>query len=205
MAFQKKSSATSEQALVNAASYFKKSLGELESGLNLVKGLGDKVEELQATIAGKEDKIVELDTQFAEKKRAAEVELAVNIKANQTQVIDTLLKGQGKVAIEINELNKVQSALSTLTTDFDSKLKAETAKANAIAENSYKHQKALDESSYKEREATNSAKISTLESQNAFLAEQVKMWQDALSAERQAGIERAKASAVGTINLAGSK
>lgn len=51
--------------------------------------------------------------------------------------------------------------------------------------------------------AENSAKIGTLATQNKFLEEQVTKLYLQLDAERAAGIERAKAGSVGSINVSG--
>lgn len=205
MAFQKKSSATSETVLVSAAANFKKSLAELESGIALVKGLDNQVENLQATIASKEDKIAELDVQFSEKKRQAEVDLELSIKQNQQAKVDAILKGQNKVAIDVAELNRVQNAYRALETDFASKLKTETDKGIADVKLTYENKTALAESQFLTKEAQNSAQINQLQTQVSFLNDQVKMWKDALDAERQAGIERAKAGAIQNLNLSGGQ
>jgi len=199
MAFQKKTSATSESALVNATGNFKKALGELKSGFELISGLEDKVEELQATIASKEDNIKALDTEFLEKQRQAQVNLELTIKANQDKAVEAILTGQGKVAIEKTNLNSIQKSLTDLQTDFTNKLSEETSKAYAKAASEYKGKSELLEATFSTREAENKAKIFTLEQQNKFLADQVTMWKGALDAEREAGIKRAQAQ--GSVNL----
>lgn len=199
MAFQKKTSATSEAALVNATGNFKKALGELKSGFELVAGLEDKVEELQATIAAKEDKITALDTEFQEKQRQAQVNLELTIKAEKDKAVESILVAQGKVAIEKSNLNAIQKSLTDLQNSFDTKLSEETSKAYSKAAGEYKSKSELLEASFSTKEAENKAKIFTLEQQNKFLADQVTMWKGALDAEREAGIKRAQAQ--GSVNL----
>lgn len=199
MAVTKKTSATSEQALVMATSNFKKSVAELKSGVEVLSALEEKVEELQATIASKEEDIKSLDTQFAEKKRQAEVTFELDLKANQNNKVETILTAQGKVAIEKTNLNQIQKSYQDLQNEFDKKLSEATNQAYTKANAEFKTKVELFEAQMNTKEAENNAKILVLEQQNKFLADQVSTWKSALDAEREAGIKRAQAQ--GSVNL----
>ena len=62
----------------------------------------------------------------------------------------------------------------------------------------------LIEAEHKSTTIENSSKISTLEEKNGFLQSQVDKLYEQLNAERDASIERAKAGAVGAINVNGA-
>ncbi len=199
MAFTKKTSASSDQILVGAATNFKKALNELEGGFAAIKGLGDQVETLQATIASKEDNIKQLDVDYTEKKRQAEVDLSLTIKANQANAVDAILLSQNKVAIDKNEYNKIQTSLTTLQSDFDKKISEETSKAYGKINSEFKQKEALLESEFARKEADNKARIGSLETLNESLREQVNMLRMMLDNEREASIKRAQAQ--GSVNL----
>ena len=70
-----------------------------------------------------------------------------------------------------------------------------------MLENQYQSAQKLAEAEAKAKEAQNVAQITNLEAQLKFANQQTEQWREALTAERNAGIERAKASAVGSISI----
>ena len=83
-------------------------------------------------------------------------------------------------------------------------MKKEVASIVATLKTQYENEIKLIHSENKAIAAENAAKIGTLATQNKFLEEQVTKLYLQLDAERAAGIERAKAGSVGSINVAPS-
>ncbi len=81
-------------------------------------------------------------------------------------------------------------------------MKKEVATVAATLKSQYENEIKLIHSENKAIAAENAAKIGTLATQNEFLQEQVTKLYAQLDAERSAGIERAKAGSVGSINVA---
>ena len=54
---------------------------------------------------------------------------------------------------------------------------------------------------FEKKEADNKAAITQLTDKVKFLEEQVGYWKEALEEERKAGVERSKASSIGTLNV----
>lgn len=195
----KKQSVSTEIVLGQAANNFKKALGELRTAVSGCEGLEEKLENLQIEIAAKEDKIKELETQYSEKKRQAEVDLKLSIQASEESTVARVLADQGMIGISKEEVTKLSSELQTLKTNFDDQLKKETQKAYSQANGDYKSRESLLEAEYRAKEAGNVARISALEEKVVFLEKQNADLLAQLSAERQAGIERSKATP--TVNV----
>lgn len=198
---KKKGNQATEVIIGAAAANIRKSINELGNAIKTVESLGDKAEEMQGLIAQREDRIKELDVTFAETKRQKQVELDLKVKEDEQAVVSSVLSKNNMVAVPQTELDNLRNDLRKAT----SEMQAEVSKAvNAATSAMAKEHKAASEliaSQNETKEAANKAMLDTLKAQNAFLEQQVEMWKNALDAERQAGVERAKASAVGTINV----
>lgn len=198
---KKKGTAATELIIGSAASNIRKSLTALGDAVKTVESLGDKAEEMQGLIAQREDRIKELDVTFAETKRQKQVELDLKVKEDEQKVVNDVLAKNNLVAIPQDELNAIKANLTKATNEMQSEISKAVHSATAAMKKEHEAAAALTAAQNETKEAANKAKLDTFESKVKFLEEQVEMWKGALDAERQAGVERAKASSVGTINV----
>lgn len=199
----KKASVNTEIVLGQAAQQITKAVSELNAATATVGQLVTQAEDLTLQVANKESQIADLDVQYAEKARQAEVEFDLNVKANAERVVTDWLRTNGKVSISSEELSSLQRELADTKANTEAEVKKQVAQATASLKSHYENEIRLLHSENKAVAAENSAKIGTLATQNKFLEEQVTKLYLQLDAERAAGIERAKAGSVGSINVSG--
>lgn len=201
MAFQRKTSPTVETVVGQAAASLRKSLDEVKSSVATLETLQSKLEDLGLQVVSKEERIKELDVFYVEKMRAHNVEFELKVKESSLKVVEEALAQHHLVAVPKQELAGLQTDLKDLTQSFDDKLKERVSAATGAIANNLNHEKKLLEADFKAKEAENVARISSLESQNVSLTNQVVHWQRQLDEERKASIERAKAGSIGTLNV----
>lgn len=205
MTFTKKSTQTTEVVLGTAVNNLRKASTELTSAVEVVNKLADTAENLSGQIAEREGKIKELDTEFAERKRQAQVTLELDIKSMEQTAVDSILNRQGKISVLKAEYDGTITALNTLKSEMQKEIAKETAIVTNRLTKEFETEKKLAQSQFDGQQAQTKAELSQKEQQIAFLSEQVNMWKKALDDERQAGVERAKAGAIGSINLGGNQ
>jgi predicted RNase H-like nuclease (RuvC/YqgF family) len=197
----KKASASTEIVLGQAAQQISKAVNELNAATETVNKLATQAEDLTLQVANKEAQISELEVQFAEKTRQAEVEFSLNVKANAQRVVNEILRDNGMESISSAELKALRQELA----DTKAGAETETKKQVAIVSSSLKAQFDNDlrfiQSENKAIAAENASKIGVLAEKNKFLEEQVTKLYLQLDAERNAGIERAKAGSIGNITV----
>jgi hypothetical protein len=181
---------------------------KLTSAVTALLGVVSKIEELPATaqqmtleVVNLEDKIVSLKTQFENEQAQQKIDLKLAYDTDRQTYVDKFLNEKGLTTIESTELNNLKQKAYRTEDDLQQTIRTEKAKAEAIAKADAQNQIKIAGLEFDKREADNTAKINQLQAQNQFLQEQVAMWKSALDSERQAGIERAKASAIGTLNV----
>lgn len=197
----KKASVTTEIVLGQAAQQITKAVAELKSASDSVSELVAKSEDLSLQVANKETQIAELDVQFAEKERQLDVQLDLNFRANSEKVVNNYLADNGKVAISKTDLANLQKELSDTKANADAITKKEVAIVSNTLKTQYENEIKLIQSENNTKSVENSSKIGTLTEQKTFLESQVTKLYQQLDAERIAGIERAKAGSVGSINV----
>lgn len=197
----KKASATTELVLGQAAQNITRGLNELKSAWDNVNKLGTLGEELTLLVSNKEEAIKALDVEFAEKKRKLAVELDLSFKADTNRVVEEYLKSTGKVAVSASELDSLQKELNLVKNNAEAETKKQVADATTALKNQYENDIKLLHSENKAVAAENASKNKFLESQVKALQEQVETLYGQLNSERNAGIERAKASSIGNLNV----
>lgn len=205
MATAKKQTATSEAVVGQAAVNFKKAVTEVKLALAGIDNLETKVEENQLRIAQQEAKIAELTVDYAERKRQADVDLAIRVKNDKAMVVGEVLNEEGKIAISKEELRTLENELDTLKRDFDEKVKKANSEAHGKAQGDLKYEKTLMEAEYKAKEAGNLSKIESLTDKVTFLEVQNQNLLDQMEAERKANVEKSKHSAIGSVNVTSGK
>lgn len=200
----KKASVSTEIVLGQAAQQITKAVAELNNATASVNQLTAKAEELTLLVANKEEAIKALEVEFAEKERQLKVDLDLSFKANTDRVVNEYLTSVNKVAVSASELNTLKSELEEAKSNTEAQIKREVSAVASNLKSQYENEIKLIHSENKAIAAENAAKIGTLATQNKFLEEQVTKLYLQLDAERAAGIERAKAGSVGSINVAPS-
>ncbi len=200
----KKTSATTELVLGQAAQNITKAVAELKTATESVNKLGALGEELTLLVANKEAEIEALDVQYAEKARQAGVDLELSMKANTEKVVVEWLKSTGKVAILSNDLTSLQKELTETKAGAEADTKKQVAQVAGTLKAQYENDIRFIQSENKAIAAENASKIGVAAEQNKFLEAQVTKLYLQLDAERAAGIERAKAGSVGSINVGDS-
>lgn len=198
---KKKGTQATEVIIGSAALNIRKSLAALGDAVKTVESLGDKAEEMQGLIAQREDRIKELDVTFAETKRQKQVELDLKVKEDEQKVVNDVLAKNSLVAIPQAELDNIKANLTKATSEMNSEIQKAVGAATASLKKDHEAAVALTAAENRTKEAANTAMLATTESKLKFLEEQVEMWKGALDAERQAGVERSKASSIGVLNV----
>jgi hypothetical protein len=197
----KKASTSTEIVLGQAAQQIAKGVSELKSASETISQLVKASEDLSLQVANKETQIADLDVQYGEKARQKEVELDLNFKASQDRVVTNYLTENGKVAISKTDLANLQKELADTKANADAVTKKEVAIVSSSLKSQYENEIKLIQSENNTKSVENASKIGTLTEKAAFLETQVAKLYQQLDAERAAGIERAKAGSVGSINV----
>lgn len=199
-----KKSATTELVLGQAAQQIAKGVNELKSASETIAKLVSQSEDLSLQVANKEEAIAALEVQYAEKARQADVDLELSMKANTDRVVTAYLTENGKVAISKADLASLQKELADTKANAEAITKKEVAIVTNALKSQYESEIKLMQSENKAVGAENAANLKALVDKNALLESQVAKLYQQLDAERVAGIERAKAGSVGSINVSGA-
>jgi hypothetical protein len=198
----RKASVTTEVVLGKAAQQIAKAVSELNAATESVNQLASKTEDLTLQVANKEEAIAALEVEYNERKRQSEVDLELTMRSSAEKLVNEHLTSNGYVSISANELNSLRSELEQTKSTTEAQIKREVATVASTLKSQYENEIKLIQSENKAISAENAAKIGTLATQNKFLEDQVTKLYLQLDAERAAGIERAKAGSVGSINVA---
>jgi hypothetical protein len=198
----RKASVTTEVVLGKAAQQIAKAVSELNAATESVNQLASKTEDLTLQVANKEEAIAALEVEYNERKRQSEVDLELTMRSSAEKLVNEHLTSNGYVSISANELKSLRSELEQTKSTTEAQIKKEVATVASTLKSQYENEIKLIQSENKAISAENAAKIGTLATQNKFLEDQVTKLYLQLDAERAAGIERAKAGSVGSINVA---
>jgi hypothetical protein len=190
-----------ETIIGSAASKMQQSLKAYEQAQQQLAKLPELVEEYTLKITQAESKLNDLKVAYNERTRQFNVELDLHKRQSIEAVVDEYLQNEDKVAVKRTEYEKLVADLTAAVNNQESVVKAEVAKANAIADNRNKSQMEIREAQYSQKEAENKAQINSMTAQLAALRSENESWKRQLDDERKASVERAKASAIGSVNL----
>lgn len=197
----KKGTAATEVVIGSAAGKLGKAINSIKEVAAEVNGLAAIAEEQQGIIAQREERIKDLDVEYAEARRQKSVELELTIREDEKTAVETILSKQNKVAVPADEYAMLKSDMEKVKAEAEN----ETSSAVAIERNSltreHNNAVALLKAGFEKDQATTQAQLSNAQSQITFLTEQVALWKSAVDAERAAGVERAKASSIGTVSI----
>jgi len=200
-----KGNKTTEAIIGSAALKLGSAVKSLTDAFKAAEGLEQLVEEGTLKVTNLESNIAELQNKLKQDKANASFELELAYKTDEKAFADKYLVDNGLKAVAESEWNNLNSQLKNVQETFDKRVSEETHKAIGAITKDHKNEMTIKEMEYRNKEAENLAAINQLKDKVAFLEDQVESWKAALDAERQAGVERAKASAIGTLNVGASK
>lgn len=198
---KRKATASTEVVLGQAAQKIAKAVAELNSAVETVNKLNAQSEDLTLLVANKEEEIENLTTTYAEKSRQAKVDFELKMRENAEAVVNATLAANGKVAIDEAELAALRKELADTKANADANTKKEVAIVTSTLKAQFENDLRFIQSENKAVAAENASKIGTLTEKNKFLEDQVTKLYEQLDSERAAGIERAKASSIGTVTI----
>jgi len=197
----KKGNKTTEIIIGSAAS-------RMEAAVKALLQVAPEVEKLKTTlnsgtleVVNLEDKIGALKQDLTNKVAQNKIELQQAYDADQKAFVDNYLQRNKLVAILETKMDELHDSLDEATTKMSENISKAVNAATSAMKKDHDNADALAKMTFEKKEAENTAKITQLESQVKFLTEQVGYWKKALEDERVAGVERAKAASIGTLNV----
>lgn len=181
-------------SLVKASKEFQSATAALESLVSASELLGYEIAEREA-------KVQELDGVYATKSRQAEIDFNLSLQETKDKTVTEYLKSVGKEAVESVAYKALQTDLAKSISERDAEIKKAVAIENSRLTRDFTSEKALLQSQFETSTVKQVAQIESLQKENASLTAQVTQLFKQIDAERAAGIERAKASAIGSVNV----
>lgn len=164
--------------------------------------LGELVQQNSLQIADQEQKIAELGVQFEETKRQKTIDLDLLMKEQGLAAASRIYAEQGKVAIDKDEYESLKLKAFRNEEELKKTVDEAVAAATSAMKRSHEAELKLKDAEFKAAQADDKAQLKNAAEQVTLLTAQVKSWQEQLTDERKASTERAKASAIGSVNLA---
>lgn len=200
-----KGNKTTETIIGTAANKLAQGLKGLDDTVKAAKEIENIIEEGTLKVTNLEDQIVEVKLKLEQDKKNAKFDLDLAFKQDQEEQATKYLNSRGLITKTQEEWDKVINDYNNLKTDFDVKVGSEVGKARGMSDSKHSSEIQILNLEHRNKETENTAIINQLREQNKFLTEQVASWKSALESERTAGIERAKASSIGTLNVGTNK
>lgn len=204
MAFQKKATPVTESILGAAAAQLQSSVSTLNAGIEKMAELVQSSEGLAIKIAAQEDKLSELALAFNNKVAQHSVEFDLKVKEDESALVQKVLGSQHLVAVPKIELEAMQQELKDYASTLDKKVAEKVGAVTGAIAKDFKHKEELLTIQHQANTAEKDGKIASLTSEVTVLRDQLKISQDQLSSEREAGIKRAQAASIGSISLGDS-
>lgn len=185
---------TQSPALVAATTNIIRASESLTSAYEQLKTLATQAEDLDVTIASKNKEIEDLDTEFNNRLRQAEVDLSIKVKQGIKTVVDEYLTSNNLEALDTNEVVRLKNAEKTIIQQ------AEKDRALALSQQDKALRTEFNSTVevLKAQQAADLAKANanneSLQDKVNFLTEQVQSLLTQLSEQRQAEIDKVKAA-----------
>jgi hypothetical protein len=201
MAAAKTKSDNTDAVISSAAAALVKATANIQEAFKSVDGLTETAETLTRDIAGKKAEIESLTEVYQTKYRQSEVDFNLKLAEKKDVTVNEYLKSVGKEAVESAAYKALQTDLAKAISERDTEVKRAVAIENSRLTRDFNSEKALLESQFQTSTVKQVAQIESLQKENASLTAQVAQLFQQIDAERAAGIERAKASAIGSVNV----
>lgn len=175
-----------------------KSLSQATDEINKFQGI---IADGTLKVTNLEDQIAGLRQDFDNKRAQQTFDLELAFNTDKQGFTAKFLQDKGMIAVTSMDYQKLQSDLQKATSDVDTQV---AAKVNAaIGAITARHAGELKTVGleYQVKEANNLAAITQLTNEVASLKLSVEDWKSQLTSERSAGVERQKASAIGSLTV----
>jgi hypothetical protein len=200
----KKGTKTTELIIGAAANKLSTAVLQMNTAIGEVTKLQQLAQDNTIIIVDLEDKIgalkQELENQMAQNK----LNLELAFKSNKALFAAEWMSENNLASISTFELHNLKVDLENATSKMEDTVKREVGIITSRMKSEHENEKKVLMLEHEKKEANNLAELNQLRTQVTMWKEQADMWQKALDAERQAGIERAKASSIGTLNIGGT-
>lgn len=197
----KKGNKTTELIIGSAAA-------KVEAAVKSLLNVAPEVAKLQTTInqstlevVNLEDKIGSLKQDYANKVAQNKIEIEQQFKADEKAFVDNWMRSNGMTCLPAADLSRMKTDLTEATQNVQETVNKAVNAATSAMKKDHDNATAMAKLEFEKKEADNKASIVQLTDKVEFLEEQVSYWKQALEEERKAGVERAKASSIGTLNV----
>jgi hypothetical protein len=168
----------------------------LEEMVQTISKLPEQIADNLLIISDQENKIAEQALTLKNNIAQNKIELGQAYQADRASYVTEWLKDNGKVAIDETELDELREELSEAEKATDAAVKKEVAIVANSMTSKFAAEKREMELTFKAQEAQNVAQLAQKDEKIKFLEGQVQSWMDALTKEREASVERARASSI---------
>jgi alpha-glucosidase (family GH31 glycosyl hydrolase) len=197
----RKGNAKTEAIIGKAAHKLATAHTSLTEALKQASTLQQLVDDATIAVTHKELELAEIEVKLNNAKAQADVELDLYKKTKAQDFVNEFLEKEGMQSVDKVKYAKLYNDYNSLQAEFENKLAAEVGKTKGILTSQFTSDVKLKEAEFNTKEATNKATIESLTNQLSAARNDAARWQQQLEAERTAQTERAKASAVGAVNI----
>lgn len=192
---------TTEVIVGSAAAKLNSAYKSLKDALTEADKLEDKVQESTLKLTDLEQKISETALELNNRIAQNKVELELAYKADKRVLAEQYLSENSLISVSKEEYDNLETKYSNLRADFDKELNAAVGKQKGILNSDYDNKVKMNELEYKAKEAGNMAALQQKDTEINSLKEQIRSLEKMIEANRNAEVERAKASSIGTLNV----
>jgi hypothetical protein len=177
----------------------------LNSAVNEVNKLDDRILTSTLTVTNLEDQIGGLEQNLKNKIAQNKIELQNQFDTDKKAFVDKWLEENGFVCTTEENLAQLNEKLEAATTNMEANIRKEVAIVTSSMTAKHNSEMKIKELELANKEAANTAEITQLKSQNAFLATQVDNWKLMLDKQVAAETARAQYGAINTLNIGGDQ
>ena len=181
-------------ALISATTNITRASESLTTAYENLKSLASQAEDLDVTIAGKNKAIEELDVEFDNRFRQAEVDLSIKVKQGVKTVVDEYLTSNNLEALDATEVARLKNVEKTVTQQAEKDKTAALVQQDKALRTEFTSAVEVLKAQQNAALAEANANNKSLQDKVDFLTKQVQDLFNQLSEQRQADIDRVKAA-----------
>lgn len=195
---------TTEIIVGTAASKLATAVAGFKAVIEQVGGLEELAGQGILKVSDLEDKIGGLEQDLKNKTAQNKIDLQQQYDTDKEVFVQKYCNENGMTTVKTEEYEELKDSLEEATTNMEANIAKEVGKAVGIEKNNSANALKVAELEAKAKDATNVATIAQLKEQVTFLTSQCKILNESLTAEREAGIKRAQAASISTLNIGGT-
>lgn len=173
----------------------------ITEAVKLVEDFDQIISDKTLKVETLDNNISELETKFKQEKATKEFNLKLEFEASKDKYTNDYLASKGMTSILSAELQAIKDKSNKSEEDIAKAISQAVAIKESTLNKDHNNTLQIKELEYKNREADNIAQLKQQGETIALLKSQITELIKQLDAERSAGIERSKSTAVGTINV----